>query len=122
MPFELGVDLDALLGRHPRQLDKRRIADEVEEGRDDRERARRRRAAGHRGKQDHRLPRVDGCVEPLECANVLTAEVDVDERRDLAVTEDLIAEGREALDEILEHGADRVAVGLDLALTANLGT
>ena len=32
-----------------------------------------------------------------------------------------VPERRIALDEILEHGADRVAVGLDLALAADLG-
>ena len=121
LALELAVDLDGRLGRDPRQLDERRVADEVEERRDDRQRARRRRATGHRRQQDHRLAGCDRGLEPVERADVLAAEIDVDERRDLAVAEDLRAERRVARDEVLEHGADRVAVGLDLTLAADLG-
>ena len=73
------------------------------------------------GKQDHRLARSDLGVEAVERAYVLAAEVDVDERRDLAVAEDLRAERRIPLDEVLEHCADRGTLGLDLALAADLG-
>ena len=65
-------------------------------------------------------PGRDGRVEPVERADVLAAEVDVDERRDAAVGEDLRPERGMALDEVVDHLADALAARLDLACAADL--
>ena len=53
-------------------------------------------------------------------ADVLAAEVDVDERSDPAVGEDLRTERRMPLDEIVEHLAHGAAARLDLPGAADL--
>ena len=67
------------------------------------------------------MPVGDRGVEPLERAHVLAAEVDVDERCDLAVVEELPAERGIARGQVLEHLPDRRAGGVHLALAADLG-
>jgi hypothetical protein len=64
---------------------------------------------------------VDGGVEAVEGADVLAAEVDVHERRQLARLEELRLERRVAAREVLEHLAHVAAVRLDLTLAADLG-
>src|SRR5438128_9975699 len=53
-----------------------------------------RRTTGHRGQEDHGLALAHGSVEAVERAHVLAFDVDVEERRDLAVVEELLAEPR----------------------------
>ena len=77
-------------------------------------------SAGHRRQKDEGRARVDGGLEPIEGADVLAAEVDVDERRYVAVLEDGRAGADSAAGEIVEHLAHRLAVGLDLAGAADL--
>ena len=72
------------------------------------------------GRQDHGVARVDGRLEPVERADVLAAEVDVDERRDVAVREDLPRQRRVPLDEVVEHLAHRRSVDLDVPRAADL--
>ena len=62
----------------------------------------------------------DRRVEPVERADVLAAQVDVDERRDPAVGEDLGAECRMPFDEVVEHLAHRRAGRLDLTRAADV--
>src|SRR5947209_2773205 len=79
-------------------------------------------ATGHRGQEDHGLPLSHGSVEPVEGAHVLALDVDVHERRDLAVVlEDLAAEAGEARREVLEDRADGLALRGNLPLAADLG-
>ena len=58
---------------------------------------------------------LDGGLEASEHPDVLAAEVDVDERAEVAVLEELLAESRVALDQILDDVADGVAGRLELA-------
>src|SRR6188472_2680699 len=59
-------------------------------------------------------------VEPVHGADVLAAEVDVHERCDPSVRQDLVAERGMTLDEDLEHVAHGLAAGLDLSRAADL--
>src|SRR3954471_10272591 len=78
-------------------------------------------AAGHRGQEDHRRVVRDGCVESLrEGPHVLTLEVHVDERCDVAVLDELVRKTGIACDEIVDHGAHGVAARVDLAFAADL--
>src|SRR4051812_6807362 len=52
-------------------------------------------ATGHRRKQDDRLAGFDRGVEAVERPDVLALDVDVDERRDLVVADELRAKQRE---------------------------
>src|SRR5439155_25046165 len=53
-----------------------------------------RRTTGHRRQQDDCLPLRNRSVEPVERADVLALHVDVHERGDLAVLEELLPETR----------------------------
>src|SRR3954451_17116795 len=78
-------------------------------------------AAGHRGQQDHRRVVRDGCVESLrQRAHVLALEVHVDERRDVAVLDELVRKTGITRDEIVNHRAHGLAARVDLALAADL--
>ena len=76
--------------------------------------------AGHRRQEDHGLAVVDRRLEPVERPDVLAAEVHVHERRKLAPGVELSGERREALDEIIDHGADGLPSCLQLAEPADL--
>src|SRR5438067_221956 len=75
---------------------------------------------GHRGEQDDRGTVVDRRVEPVERPNVLSLDVDVHERRDVVVLDELRPQPREAGHEIVEQLAHGVAVGGHLARAADL--
>jgi hypothetical protein len=76
-------------------------------------------ATGHRREEDHRLA-LHACLEAVERADVLAAEIDVHERRELAVLEELPAQVRIALGQVLEDLADVLAGAFDLALAPDL--
>ena len=78
-------------------------------------------ATGHRRQQDDRRGVADGCFEALARTHVLALDVDVDERRDLAVLEHLSSEAGETLGEVVEQVADGVTGRLDLARSAGRG-
>ena len=78
-------------------------------------------AAGHRRQQDHGRAVVNLGLEPVEGAHVLALDVDVDEGRELASVEHLAAQAGEALAEVVQQVADRVAGRLDLARAAGRG-
>jgi hypothetical protein len=61
-------------------------------------------------------------VETLARAYVLAFDVDVHERREVVVLDELRAQRGEPRDQIVEQLAHRRAVGLDLALAADLGS
>ena len=106
------------LRRQPLQLDERGVADEVEQAaRDDEAR----HAAGHRREEDHGRAVRDRRVEPVERAHVLALDVDVHERRDLVVLDELRAQAGEARHQVVEQLAHGVAGGGHLALAARLG-
>jgi hypothetical protein len=116
LALELRVEADAGMGREPRQLDERRVADRLEQRR--RQRA---LAAGHGRQEDDGRALAHRGVQALERAHVLAVEIDVDEGGDLvAVLEHLVAEPREAVGEVAEHLAERPAGSLDLAHAADL--
>ena len=77
-------------------------------------------AAGHGGEQDHGRAPLDGRVEAVQHAHVLALDVHVDERRDLVVADELSAERREAVHEVIEELADVRAIGGNLARAADL--
>ena len=72
LALELRVELDARLRREARQLDERRVADQVEQAGGEAA-----RAAGHGRQQDHRRALADRRLELLERADVLAVDVDV---------------------------------------------
>src|SRR5947208_10430386 len=76
---------------------------------------------GHRREQDDRRRLAHRRVEAVARAHVLAVDVDVDERPDLALAVDALAERRDAHAEVLEELADGRAGGLDLARAARLG-
>src|SRR5262245_33346235 len=78
-------------------------------------------STGHRRQEDDRLAVVHGRLEAFERPDVLAAEIDVDERCELAVREKLRRERRIAVDEVVDDLAHRVPARLELALTADLG-
>src|SRR5439155_23313979 len=77
-------------------------------------------ATGHGRKEDHRLTLAHRRVETFEGAHVLALDVDVHERGDLAVLEELLPEAREARRQVLEHGPHGLADRRNLALAADL--
>ena len=89
LALELRVDAHRP-GREAGQLDERRVPDEVEEARSGRL-----APAGHGGQENHGGA-VDAGLEPVERAHVLAAEVDVHERREPAVLEELRFERRDS--------------------------
>ena len=60
-------------------------------------------------------------VEAVAGADVLAADVDVHERRELTVLQELRRERRVALDEVVDHLGDGRALGLELACASDLG-
>src|SRR6266566_6296030 len=78
-------------------------------------------AAGHGGEQDHGRAPLDGGVEPVQHAHVLTLDVDVDERGELLVLDELRAQAREPRDQVVEQLAHGVAGRGNLTLAAGLG-
>ncbi len=103
LALELGVDLHVRVRRQVTQLDERRRADQVEHARGHERRPlhERRLAARHGGEQDDRRALGDRRVEPLQRPHVLVVEVDVHERRDVAVVQDLSAEAGVARSEVV---------------------
>src|SRR5215210_8283520 len=77
-------------------------------------------STGHCREEDQR-PAVHHGLEAVQRAHVLAAHVDVDERGEVAGLEEVAAERRVPLGEILEDPADVVAARLDLPLAADLG-
>jgi len=65
------------------------------------------------GEQDHLIPFAHRRVEPVTRADVLAVEVDVHEGGKLTVLEQLRAERRIALDEIVDNFGHGVAAGLE---------
>ena len=65
------------------------------------------------------LTGLDGRVEAVERPDVLALDVDVDKLRDLAVADDLRAERREAVHEVVEQLADVRAARENLARAAD---
>src|SRR4051812_467385 len=61
------------------------------------------RATGHRGEKDHGCCIADRGLQPVEGAYVLALDVDVDERRDVVVLDELRAQAGEARHEVVEH-------------------
>src|SRR5919106_893981 len=78
-------------------------------------------ATGHGRQQDELVALPHLGLEPVLRANVLAAEVDVHERRELAVLEELPCERRVALDEVVDDLGDGPTVRLELAGAADLG-
>ena len=113
LTLELGVDRNAL-GGEARQLDEWCVPHEVEERGSEVDPL----AAGHRRQQDHGRALGNLGLEAVERPHVLALDVDVDEGRDLAVGEDLAAEARKALGQIVEQVADGLTGGLDLPRAA----
>src|SRR5581483_2852496 len=75
---------------------------------------------GHGGEEDHSGAVVDRGVEPVERPDVLALEVDVHERSDLVVLDELRPEPGEARHQVVEELAHRAAVGGHLADAADL--
>jgi len=80
------------------------------------------RAAGHGGQDHERVALRHARLEPVEHAHVLVVEVDVDVAVELALTREELGLGVGVLlGERGEHGADVLAGGLHLLLTAHGG-
>ena len=107
--LELRVDLDARLRCEARELDERRVADQVEQAGGEAA-----RAAGHRRQQDHGRALRDRRLELVERADVLAVDVDV---RVLQLS----LEPGEAGGQVVEDLADGVADAGHLALAAGGG-
>src|SRR6266516_2129425 len=75
---------------------------------------------GRGGEEDHGRSLPDGRVEPVERPDVLSLDVDVDERRDLVVLHELVPEHREARQQVVEQLADVAALGGNLAHAADV--
>jgi len=78
------------------------------------------RPARHRRQENQGLAVVDRCLEAVERADVLAAEVHVHERRELAVCVELARERRVARHQIVDDRADGVSTRLELAKAADL--
>src|SRR5919199_6832042 len=78
------------------------------------------RTAGHCGKQDDRAALAHRRLESVQRAHVLALDVDVHERREVLVLDQLLAQRRESSHQVLEQLADVLAVGLDLPLAVRL--
>ena len=78
-------------------------------------------ATCQRGEEDQLLPLADSGVQAVAGAHVLAADVLVLEGSVLAVLEQLRAERRVALDEVVQHLADGSPFGSELAHAADLG-
>jgi hypothetical protein len=79
------------------------------------------RATRHRGQEDHGRAVVDLGLQAVLRAHVLALDVDVDERREAVVFEQLAAQGGKAPEQVVEQLADGAAAGLDLTRAGGLG-
>src|SRR5213593_952062 len=77
--------------------------------------------AGHGGQQDHGRAGLDGGVETVERPHVLALDVDVHERGDVAVLDELRAQPGETRGEVVQELAHGAADGGNLALATGLG-
>src|SRR4051794_2532817 len=77
-------------------------------------------STGHGRQQDDRCPVANGRLDPVERAHVLAFDVDVHERRDVVVLDELRAQPWEARHQVVEQLADGVAACRNLPLAANL--
>src|SRR2546423_13623053 len=75
---------------------------------------------GHGGEEDDRGAVLDGRLEPVERPDVLSLDVDVHERRDVVVLDELRPQRREAGHEVEEELAHGVALGGNLTDAADL--
>src|SRR6266508_2451417 len=76
--------------------------------------------AGHGGEEDHRRTGRHRGVEAVERAHVLALDVDVHERGDLVVLDELRAQPGKAVHQVVEQLAHGVADGGNLAHAADL--
>src|SRR5206468_3175582 len=81
----------------------------------------RRLATGHRREKDHGVAVLHRRLEAVERPYVLALDVDVDERRDVVVLDELRSQPGEARDQVVEQLAHGRARGGHLALAAGLG-
>ena len=79
-------------------------------------------ATGHGRQEDHGRALVDGGLEAALGAHVLAFDVDVHERREAVVLEQLVAQRGKASEQVVEQLADGAAAGLDLARALRLAT
>ena len=78
-------------------------------------------ATGHGRQKDQLIAVADLGLEPVSRPDVLAADVDVHERSELPVLEELTRKRRVPLDEVLDDFGDSCAVGLELAGATDLG-
>src|SRR5712691_10542253 len=83
---------------------------------------RRRLATGHRREENHGRAILHQRLEAVERAHVLALDVDVHERRDLVVLDELRAQPWEALDQVVQQLTHGRAGRGHLALAARLRT
>ena len=77
-------------------------------------------ATGHRRQENHRRAGRHFGLEPVERAHVLALDVDVDERRDVTILDELRAQSRKTSQQVLEQITNVVALGCDLALAVRV--
>src|SRR5438270_9397229 len=80
------------------------------------------RATGHCWEEDHGVAILHRRLEAVERAHVLALDVDVHERRDVVVLDELRPQPGEARDQVVEQLAHRCAGRGHLALAARLRT
>src|SRR5204863_7263699 len=79
------------------------------------------RTAGHCWQEDHGRVVLDGRVQPFERAHVLALEVHVHEGRDRVVLDELRAQSREPIHQVVQELAHGAASGVNLARAVRLG-
>src|SRR3954451_24853338 len=78
-------------------------------------------STGHGRQQDDRCPVADGRLDPVERAHILAFDVDVHERRDVVVLDELRAQPGKAIHQVVEQLAHGLALRRDLPLSADFG-